>query len=531
MPNIELILWLLLLTAVFASIARGLVVPYPVVLVLGGLAIGLVPGLPQVSLDPDVVFLLFLPPILYQAAIFTSLRDFRENIRPISALAVGLVLVTGLAVAVTARELFPGLPWSVALVLGAVVSPPDAVAAMAVLSRLKVPRRVVTILEGESLVNDATALVLYRFAVAAVLTGTFAWESFPGTFALVAAGGIGIGLVIGWLSLRAHRLVQEVEIGILLSLMVPFAAYMTAEAVHVSGVLSAVCAGLVRGWYLPEQFSARMRVQAQAVWRMLIYLINGVVFILIGFELSRAVERLTGFETPGNFTIAGLLGDAVVISAVAIGVRIVWVFGLDGLGRLVRRLRGATQPGPPWQQTAIIAWCGLRGIVSLAAALALPLTTAEGSAFPGREFVILMAFAVVFATLVVQGTSLTYLIRALRVGVDSKVEREERIARLKATFAGMAEIERLGTAGTYPAESVATIRGEYKRRLMELRTFARARDSAVAAAIGREWLQLRQAALAAERRRLLKLRRDRIIGDEALRRIQLELDIEELRLR
>jgi CPA1 family monovalent cation:H+ antiporter len=530
MLNVELILWLLLLTAVFASLARRLVIPYPVVLVLGGLAIGLVPGLPEVSLDPDLVFLLFLPPILYQAGIFTSWRDFRANLRPISALAVGLVIVTTLAVAATARWLFPGLPWSVALVLGAIVSPPDAVAATAVLQRLKVPRRVVTILEGESLVNDASALVLYRFAVAAAVTGSFAWGDVLGAFPVVVAGGIGIGLVIGWLSLRAHRLVREVEVDILLSLMVPFAAYMAAETLEVSGVLATVCAGLVRGWYLPERFSAPMRVQAHVVWRMLIYLVNGVVFILIGFALSRAVEQMTTFAGPGAAGLGRLLVDAATISGVAILVRIAWVFGCDGLGRLVRLLRRSPEPSLPWQQTAIIAWCGLRGIVSLAAALALPFTTEEGGAFLGRELVILLAFAVVFATLVIQGISLPYVIRFLRVGVDSKVAREERIARMKSAFAAMAEIERLGRDGVFPPESVATLRGEYKRRLAELKTFARERDSAAAAAVGQGWRELHRAALAAERRRLLKLRRDRIIGDEVVRRIQFELDIEELRL-
>ncbi len=524
MFSIELVIWLLLLTVAFAWVARRVAVPYPVVLVLGGLGIGLVPGLPRVALEPSIVFLLFLPPILYQAALFTSWRDFRADLRSISLLALGLVLATTVAVAWVAHAMVPGLPWPVAFVLGAIVSPPDAVAATAVLARLKVPRRVVTILEGESLVNDASALVIYKFAVAAAVTGVFSFGDVLTSFALVGAGGVGVGLVIGWFSIWVHRHVAaEAEVAIVASLITPFAAYMAAELIGTSGVLAVVTAGLVRGWYAPERFGPRVRMQAYAVWNAIVFLLNGIVFILIGFELSRAVAIGVSFST------AGLLWPLAAIALTAVAVRGLWVFASAGLARVVPIGRGR-EPNLPWKQTTIIAWCGMRGVVSLAAALALPLTTADGAAFLGRELVILMAFAVIFVTLVVQGLSLPVVIWGLRVGIDSKFAREEMVARLKAAHAAVAEIDRMAAAGLYPVEALDPLRGEYKRRLMELRAFARAGDSAAAAETSRAWRGAHRAVIAAERRRLLKLRRDRIIGDQVLRRVQFELDLEELRL-
>jgi CPA1 family monovalent cation:H+ antiporter len=524
MLSIELVLWLLLLTVAFAWCAHKVAVPYPVILVLGGLAIGLVPGLPRVALDPDVALILFLPPILYQAAIFTSWRDFRADLRSISLLAVGLVIATTVTVAWVAVTLVPGLPWPVAMVLGAIVSPPDAVAATAVLARLKVPRRVVTILEGESLVNDASALVIYKFAVVAAVSGAFSFTEAMGSFAVVGAGGIGVGLALGWVSLWLHRHVSgDPDVAIAASLVTPYAAFMAAEALHVSGVLAVVTAGLVRGWYAPERFGPRMRMQAHAVWHTFVFLLNGIVFILIGFELSRAVALAV------NFTVFGLIWPMIAVTLTAVAVRLVWVFGTSALARAVPSSLGR-EPPLPWKQTTIIAWCGMRGVVSLAAALALPLTNAEGAPLLGRELVILMAFGVIFTTLAVQGLSLPFVIRTLRVGIDSKAAREERVARLKATHAAIAEIDRMARAELYPVQALEPLRGEYKRRLMELRAFARASDSVAADAVSQAWRGAHKAAIAAERRRVLKLRRDRIIGDEVLRRIQYELDLEEVRL-
>src|SRR5471032_92600 len=391
MSNIaDIFVGLLLTVAVLAMLARKLHIPYPILFVIGGLLLGWLPGLPKVTLNPELVFFLFLPPLLFPAALFTSWRDFRLNLRPISLLAIGLVLFTTVAVAYLAHY-FMHLPLAAGFVLGAIISPPDAIAATAIAERLKVPRRIVTILEGESLVNDATALVAYRFAVLAVTTGSFSLAHAGGQFFVVGIGGILTGLAIGWLAQQFHKRVDDAPIEITVSLLTPFAAYLVADDLGVSGVLAVVTAGLYLGRRLPELLTFKTRLQGGPVWEMVEFLLNGFVFILIGLQLPQVLHALSSHD----ISIHQLIGYALFISLAVILIRILWVFPAAYLPRLLFKGIRDRDPYPKWQHVTIIAWTGMRGVVSLAAALAIPLTmdgTPDSPPFVDRDLILFLTF-------------------------------------------------------------------------------------------------------------------------------------------
>jgi len=347
----EIFVGLLLTVAVLAMLARKLHIPYPILFVIGGLLLGWIPGLPNVTLNPDLVFLFCLPPLLFPAALFTSWRDFRANIRPISLLAIGLVLFTTVTVAYLAHY-FMHLPLAIGFVLGAIISPPDVIAATAIAERLKVPRRIVTILEGESLINDATALVAYRFALTAVATGSFSLRHASEQFVIVATGGILTGLAIGWLAQQFHRRVDDAPIEITVSLLTPFVAYLSAERLGVSGVLAVVTAGLYLGRRMPELLTFKTRLQGGPVWEMVEFLLNGVVFILIGLQLPEVLHALSGHDIP----IHQLVWYALFISLAVILIRMLWVFPAAYLPRfLFKRIRDR-DPYPSWRHVTIIGW-------------------------------------------------------------------------------------------------------------------------------------------------------------------------------
>src|SRR5580704_970310 len=400
----EVICTLLIVVATLAIVAKKVELPYPVLLVIGGLALGFVPGLPAVQLSPDIVFLFLLPPLLYPAAVFTSWRDFRANLRPILFLAIGLVLLTTVVVAAFAHAL-AGLPWPAAFVLGAIISPPDAVAATAITSRLRVPRMIVTILEGESLVNDATALVAYRFAIAAMMSGTFSISEAVGRFVLVALGGTGIGLAVGWLAAHVQRRLDDPPVQMTISLLTPFAAYIPAERLHLSGVLAVVAVGLFLGWRGPQILTARTRLNLYVFWEMTVFLLNGLIFVLIGLQLPRILHTFS------SHSLKQLLWQGALISFVAVVVRIGWVFASTNGLRLINLALHKEEPYPAWRNAAIVAWTGMRGVVSLAAALAVPLPLSNGNPFPGRDYILFVTFCVILATLVLQGLSLPTLIK------------------------------------------------------------------------------------------------------------------------
>jgi CPA1 family monovalent cation:H+ antiporter len=520
---LELILVLLVVAAALAVAAERLKIPYPILLVLGGLGLAFVPGLPAVKIDPELVLLLFLPPLLYAAAWFTSWRDFAANSRPITLLAVGLVVVTTTAVAWIAHAVIPGMSWPVAFVLGAIVSPPDAVAATGVTQRLKVPRRIVTILEGESLVNDATGLVAYRFALAAVATGNFSFTHAGGRFALVAAGGVAVGLAVGWLVAQIHRRMEDFELETVITLLTPYAAYIPAEHLGVSGVLATVTAGGYLGWRNPQLLSALTRFRGQGVWRVLLLLFNGLVFILIGLQLASIRALTTGIPWPS------LIAYAAAVSGVVILARLIYVPIGTYLPRLVSRRLRERDPNPPWQAVALIGWTGMRGIVSLALALALPLALPDGSPFPQRAVVVVVSFAVILATLVLQGLTLPVVIKALKLKDDGADLREEREALRQASEAAVKRLTEIDDISIINPQLMERVRLPYAQRLERLTEQTR-EDPECRLTEGESaaFRRLRGEALDAERKAIVALRNQGRISEEVLHRVQEALDLEAL---
>jgi CPA1 family monovalent cation:H+ antiporter len=521
---IELVIGLLIGVAALAVVANRLQVPTAIVLVIGGSMFGLIPGLPPVHLDPELVFLFFLPPLLYPASLYTSWRDFRANIRPISLLAVGLVLFTTLVIAWLAHR-FMGLPLAAGFVLGAIISPPDAVAATAVTRRLHVPRRIITILEGESLVNDATALVAYRFAVAAVVTGVFSWTDAGWRFLIVGIGGTAfgwvVGRVVGWIQQR----LDDPAIKVTISLLTPFAAYVPADQLGISGILAVVTAGVYLGWRSPEITNASMRLQVRPVWTTITFLLNGFVFILIGLQLSEILDSLSGY------TAGQLAWYAALISLATILVRMIWVFPAAYLPRWLFTSIRERDPYPPWQPLTIIGWTGMRGVVSLAAAMALPFSLADGSPFPGRSLILFLTITVIFVTLVIQGLSLPVLIRWLKVEDDGAAEAEELQARLKANQAALARLNELAGSQPINADTLHRMRGEYEDRIRQLELAESADGQSTRRLFSPDYEHLSRETLRVERNVILQLRNEHVINDEVLRRIQRDIDLAEARLK
>src|SRR5437667_6315480 len=471
MHQAEIIVLLLTAVGVLAVLAHKITLPYPIVLVLGGLALSFVPRLPAVNLNPDVVFYFILPAIIYPAALFSSWREFRRKLRPILLLAIGLVLVTTVTVAWIAHTILPTLPWAAAFALGAIVAPPDAVAATAIIRRLGVPHRIQVILEGESLVNDATALVALQFAIAALVTGTFSPTFAAGRFVWAAAGGIGIGLLVGVAMRWVQSHLDDPPIQITFSLLTPFIAYLPAERLHVSVVLATVAAGIFLGWHSPLIVTPRYRLQAFAFWEMVVFLLNGFVFIVIGLQLPGLLRALN------RESLAGPLITAIVISITVILVRFAWVLPATYLPRLLSRKLRARYQLPPWQAVAFVGWAGMRGVVSLAAAFALPLALSNGSPFPGRDYILFFAFSVLLATLVLDGLTLPYLIRKLGITHDGEADEEERRARLEANKAAIELIEELRANGKFSPDTVGRLRAEYDERVDQLRLGAENPDA------------------------------------------------------
>ena len=523
---VEIFVGMLIAVVVLALLARRFHIPYPIFFVIGGTLLGFVPGLPHVRMNPDVVFLVVLPPLLYPAALFTSWRDFRANLRPISLLAVGLVLFTTVIVAYLAKYFFH-LPLAAGFVLGAIISPPDAIAATAITERLRVPRRIVTVLEGESLVNDATALVAYRLAIAAVVTGAFSLVKAGEQFLLIGLGGIAVGLVIGWLAVQFHRRVEDPPIEITVSLLTPFAAYLTAERFHVSGVLAVVTAGLYLGRRVPEILSFQTRLRGGPFWEMLEFLLNGFVFILIGLQLPDILRRLSDEHLPAQVLIA----YAALITLAVITLRILWVVPATYLPRMLFKKLCQRDPYPKWQHVAIVGWTGMRGVVSLAAALALPETLDDGRDFPGRDLILFLTFVIIFATLVVQGLTLPSLIRWLGVEDDGAIEKEEREARLAANQNALTHLAQLAYDNPAQSEIVAKLRQEYEDHIEQLKGDGSESSGAPLRLFSSEYERLSREALQLERRTIIRLRNDSVINDEVLRRIQRDIDLAEARLR
>ena len=517
----ELILVCLVGVAVLAIVARRIRVPYPILLTIGGVILALIPGLPEIHLEPELVFSLFLPPLIYPAAVYTSWRDFRANVRPILLMATVLVLITMTATAGVFHSL-TGLPLAVAFVFGALISPPDAVAALSITQNLRVPRKIIVILEGESLVNDATSFISFRFAVVAAMTGSFSLGQASLQFLFVATGGVCVGLAVGWLATQVQKRLDDPPVQTMLSLLTPYIAYFSGERLHVSGILAVVIAGMYYGWRVPQILRGRMRLQAVPVWEMVLFILNGILFMLIGLELPQVIHAMPAGSA---FLIAKL---AVLVLLVIVLVRFVWMFAATYLPRFFSRtLRRKNRI--PWQQTALIAWTGMRGADSLAGALAIPFLLPNGEPFPGRNLILLLTFCVIFGTLVLQGLTIAPLVRRLGIEDDHATEKEERLARLKANEAALAHVDETEALHRANPKTVERLRSEYVDRIQQLRSEGPP-EKTIRRLFSRDFEDLAREALETERDTVINLRNEEVINDQALRRIQRDIDLAEARL-
>ncbi len=526
-PVLYAALAVLVITAVVNLTARRLNLPGPILLVVAGTVLALLPGLPRIELPPDLVLLVFLPPLIYYAAFGMSWQAFCRHLRPIVLLAVGCVVFTTVMVAAAAHWLI-GLAWPVAFVLGAIVSPPDVVAPLAIARRLGVPSRITAVLEGEGLVNDATALVLFKFALAAALTGTFSLVHATMTFAAIVIGETLYGLLVGWAMLRLRHWANEPLIEVTLSLLTPFVAFWLPHAVGGSGVLATVVAGLYVGAKGVELIRSKTRLQALFFWDFVTYLIEGAVFLLTGLQARAIIDGLEAMPW------SQLLFYALAISSVAIIVRFVWVFPATYLPRwLSSRLR-QREPAPQWQDPFVIAFTGIRGVVSLAAALSIPFMISQDQLFPDRHLILFLTFSVIVVTLVLQGPTLPWLVKQLGLVDSGSKETQERAqleahARVEAARAALDRLEQVAAASGLPPEQIRHMRELQLDRLSQLE---RRRDregdgGKVAARLDRVELGLIQT----ERDHINSLLRDGRIGDDTRRRIERDLDLREESIR
>jgi CPA1 family monovalent cation:H+ antiporter len=519
-----LIAGLLVAVAGLSALARRLSVPYPIVLVLGGALLGFVPGLPEVKLDPEVVLVVFLPPLLYGASIYANVEDFRASLRGLTLNSVGLVLVTMVAVAVAAHAIIPGLPWEAAFVLGAIVSPTDPLAAATIMRRLDAPRRLISSIEGEGLFNDATALVAYRVAVAAVVAGSFSLADAGLKFVLGAVGGVAIGLAVGWVVAAIRERTVDAQVSVTISLLTGYAAFVPADAVGASGVLAVVAAGIYMGVRGPQILTPRTRLQGYFVWDILDFLVNAILFVLIGLQLRSVTDGLAGYSG------ASLAGYALGVTAAVVLTRLVWFFTTPYLIRLLDRRPSQRARRVGARTRLVVAWCGMRGAVSLAVALALPLTTDAGERFPQRDLIIFLTFGVIFFTLVVQGLSLPALIRRLHIDDGGADADEELRARLVATKAALAEIDSLAGEEWTRDDTLERMHRfyEYRKRRFAARAGKIEDDGYEDQTLA--YQQTLQHVLGAQRDALLRMRSDGGLSNEVMNRILRELDLEESRL-
>jgi CPA1 family monovalent cation:H+ antiporter len=499
-------------------------VPYPILLVVGGLLLGFVPGLPHITLRPDIVLVAILPPLLYASAFFTSLRDLRRNARPLSLLSVGLVFATMLSVAAVGHVAISGLSWPVCFVLGAIVAPTDAVAVNSIAARLGIPRRPATLIEGESLINDATALVCYRFAVVAVVTGTFSLWHASWRFVVDVAGGIAIGLAVGVVLRLVRRRLNHSPTEIAIALLSGYFAYLPAYAAGVSAVLAAVTVSVYVGWYTPELTTVETRLQGDAVWSIFTFLLNALLFGLVGLQLRPILDSLSGTST------GTLIADAAIVTTAVMVTRFVWVFPATYVPRFLFRSIRERDPYPPWQYPAFISWAGLRGAVTLAAALALPLTISSGVPFPERNLLIYLAFCVILATLVINGLSLPLVIRLLGLEDDGTAAKEETKARVYAADAALARLDELAGEEWVRDDTAERLRGLYHFRQDRFRARWDDQDDGSIEQRSQDYQRLRRELLDAERRAVVDLRRQGRINDDVMNLVTRDLDLEDARL-
>ena len=521
----ELQLLLLLLTALaLLLLADRARIPYPILLVVGGLILGFAPGVPTVTLPPDVVIIGILPPLLYSAAFNTGLRDLKRNIRAISLLAIGLVAVTMVAVAVAAHYVMD-LSWSVSFVLGAVVSPTDPIAATSIAHRLGVPRRAVAIVEGESLVNDGTALVLFKFAAAAVVAGSFSLIHAAGDFVWTVLGGIAVGLVLGRVIRFIRFRVDNPPLEVTIAFLTGYIVFLPAAAIGASGVLAVVTAGVYMGWHTPELTTVDTRLQGDGFWAIFSFLLNALLFGLVGLQLRPILDELHGLSWEQ------LLGYSALLWVVVVAIRFACGYPIAHVPRWLSPSLRRRDPTPPWQFIAFIGWAGMRGGVTLAAALAIPLETDAGAPFPDRPLVVFLAFSIVLSTLVIQGLSLPAFVRMLKLERDDDLdEREDAKARIHAVDAGLARLEELVDEDWVRDDTVERIRGMYRFRRNRFGVRLDGSDDDGIEAQSQDYQRLRRELLDAERMAVVALRNEGRISEDVMQRVTRDLDLEDSRL-
>lgn len=524
--TVQIAVMLLAILAAVAVAARRLDLPPAILLVVVGVALAFVPGLPRVQLVPELVLLLVLPPLIYSAGVAMSWPEFRFNLRPITLLAVGCVLFTTAAVAVVAHAV-PGMPWAVAFLLGAIISPPDVVAPLAIAERLGLPRRLRVILEGEGLANDATALILYRFAIASVSAGVFTIGPALGTFAAIFVGEIAYGLAVGWIMLRVRHAAHDPRVEITLSLITPYLAYWLPEHVGGSGVLATVVAGLYTSWKGPMLITSATRLQGVFFWGLFTHLIEGMVFLLTGLQARTLRDRI------GDLPVAELLGSAALVSAVVIVARFVWVFPSTYLPRWLIPSLARRDPSPRWQAPFLIGFTGIRGIVSLAAALAIPLVTADGEPFPYRDWILFLSFAVIVVTLIGQGLLMPRVIHWLGLDLHGREERrreaaDEMASRRLTLEAALGRIDELAGEQELPEQLVAPLRAHYGDRLQQLDY--RIGIDAQQPSLAERSVEFELRLIEVERQTLYAQMCAGEVGDDARRRIESDLDLREAQL-
>jgi Na+/H+ antiporter len=527
MNDIESLIVLVAAAAALVRLADVIAIPYPIVLVLGGLGIGFLPGGPSLDLAPEVIFLVFIPPILQSAGYYSSPRELRAEAGPLTALVLGLSLTTMVVVAAVAQALIPDLGWGEALVLGAIVSPTDPVAAIATFGRVGVSERVTLLVEGESMINDAVGLVAYRVALSAVVTGSFAAGDAAVDLIVSVAGGVGIGLAIAWLAAGAFRRLDDPPLSILLSVLVAYVAFAVCEEIDASGVLAVVTLGLYLGSRSHEIYTADLRLAAVAFWQVLVFTLNAIIFILLGLQFPDILQRVGE-----QFSVGEVVGYGVLISAVVMLVRIGWPFVLGALERAIPVFSRAA-PGQDWRERLLIGWSGMRGAISLAAALALPFELDSGAPFEDRDLIIYLTVAVILVTLVGQGLTLPILVRWLGLGAHQPWSPDEAVARLAAAQAALDRIEELeSSAEPVPDAALARLRELYQARFARCVASLSGEGASVPIENPLEgYRSARKKLIGAERDALIELRDEGRLKAEVFRRIQRDLDLDEARLR
>ena len=510
------LLWLLAALAAMLAAAAKSRLPLPVLLVAGGLLLGFVPGLPRVQLAPDLVLVAILPPLLYSAAFFTGLRELRSNLRPVTLLAFGLVAATTLGVALVAHAAIGGLSWAGAFTLGAIVSPTDALAASELVRDSGAPRRIVAILQGESLLNDGMALVLYKTAVAAAVAGSFSLWNASWHLVVNVVGGIAVGLAVAYVVRQVRKRIDDTPTEVAIALLSGYLAYLPANAIGVSGVLAAVTIGVYMGWYTPELTNVDTRLSGDAFWEILTFLVNALLFALIGLQLHGIASRIA--------ITSSLIGEAALVVLAVILLRFVWLPVFTYVPRFLFRSIRERDPYPPWQAPVILSWAGVRGAVSLAAALALPTN------LPGRDLIVFITFVVILVTLVVQVPTLPLLLRVLAVGDDGSSGREEAKARIKAAQAALARIDEIAEEGWAYEDTLERARGQYRFRTNRFRARYHGVDEDGTEARSRQYQRLRRELLDAERGAVIALRNEGVINEDVMHRVQRDIDLEDSRL-